>query len=322
MDVSPARPHQSLAGHVLADYQLLWPLGRGGMSVVYRARDLRSERLLAVKVLAAPGPGSEFARRFAQEAAIMARLQHPHILPIYAYGEQEGLAYLVMPYAPAGTLQERLRLGARPGDPEFDTDLALVQQLCAALACAHAQGVVHRDVKPSNVLLGAPGWALLGDFGLARLVEADRHLTRAGVTVGTPEYISPEQAEGRRGNDRSDLYAVGVILFEVLTGRVPYTAATSLGVLLDHLQAPVPRPSELCADLPPAWDAVIARALAKQPAARYASAAALEAAIQQAQRAGGGPAAAPAASSAEPSPAGRPWPGALLGLVRDRLRKR
>ena len=147
----------------------------------------------------------------------MARLEHPHILPIYAYGERDGLAYLVTPYVDGGTLQDRLLRAARPGDPAFEANLRLVQQVCAALDCAHSQGVVHRDVKPSNVLLRSADWALLSDFGLARLVEADPRLTRAGVTVGTPEYIAPEQAEGGRGDYRSDLYAVGVMLFQVLT---------------------------------------------------------------------------------------------------------
>jgi Protein kinase domain len=332
MDAAAAGPLSQLAGRALGEYVLLEPLARGAMGVVYRAHDTRQDRLVAVKVLAPGAPESELARRFVQEAAIMARLEHPHILPIYAYGERDGLAYLVTPYVDGGTLQDRLQHAARPGDPAFEANLRLIQQVCAALDCAHSQGVVHRDVKPSNVLLRSADWALLSDFGLARLVEADPRLTRAGVTVGTPEYIAPEQAEGGRGDYRSDLYAVGVMLFQVLTGRLPYNAATPLGVMLDHLQAPIPRPSALCPDLAPAWDTVIARALAKQPDARYRSAAALEAAIGNVQRgvSGGeptapptaaapsgattqqmrGPARAPALDGAAPPAAAVPWAAA------------
>ncbi|HET8628074.1 MAG TPA: serine/threonine-protein kinase, partial [Thermomicrobiales bacterium] len=241
---------------------------------------------------------SDFLARFAREARAAAALQHPHILPVWDYGEQAGVPYLVLPYLDGGTLGDRLRRG--PLLPA--TALGYLRQLAEALDYAHARGFVHRDVKPANLLFDAHDRLYLADFGIVKALEETTGLTQTGTGVGTPEYIAPEQAQGR-ADARSDLYALGVIAYQLLAGRVPFSGRSTTEVLLQHLQAPVPLAPlrDPALGLPPGVAGVLARALAKDPAARYPSGAALVAALEAALR----PEARPTATVA---PGATPWP--------------
>jgi len=247
---------------IIGSYRLEEQVGKGGMGEVYRAIHTRLATERAVKLLPpALAADPDFLRRFEREAASAARLEHPNILPVYEYGEAAGGApYLVMPYVRGGTLKERLARGPLPPAELLD----LFGQAAAALDYAHEQGIVHRDVKPANLLLDGRGRLYLADFGIAKALEGAEGLTRTGVGVGTPEYMAPEQAQGR-ADARSDLYALGVVLYQALTGRVPYSGTSTVEVLMKHLQDPLP--------LMPLR--AVARALAKNPNDRYASGAAL-----------------------------------------------
>lgn len=267
-----------LAGQTLDQYRLIEAIGQGGMATVYRAQDTRSQREVAVKVLSSSvGGDRRFVRRFRREAAIATRLNHPHILPVLAYGEARGVVYLVMPFVRGPTLQDVLSK-RRPGAAET---ARWIGQVATALDFAHRKGVIHRDVKPSNVLIDDHGRALLTDFGLARLVEGTGTLT-GSMLMGTPAYVSPEQARGQPVDARTDQYALGVILYQIAVGRLPFDADTPMGTVLMHIQQPVPRPRSLNPELPPAVEAVILKALAKERADRFPSVGALGRAYQEA----------------------------------------
>ena len=208
---------------ILGSYRLVEQIGKGGMGEVYRAQHLRLGREAAVKILPVNlASEADFLKRFEREAASAASLDHPNILPVWDYGEQGGVPYLVMPYIRSGTLKERLGRG-----PLSRQDiLRYLSQMADALDYAHEKGIIHRDVKPANMLLDERGRLYLSDFGIAKALEGAEGLTRTGVGVGTPEYIAPEQAQGR-ADSRSDLYALGIILYELLAGRTaPDRAAT------------------------------------------------------------------------------------------------
>lgn len=248
------------------------------MAVVFRAYDPRFRREVAIKVLP---PG--FARnhnlyqRFEREAQVAAALEHPHIVPVYDYGVEEGQPYLVMRYMPGGTLAERLQQG-----PLSLTEATrIVGQIAAALEVAHQRGVIHRDLKPANILFDQFNQAYLSDFGIAKLADTSG-LTQTGIAIGTPAYMSAEQAAGERDIDgRSDIYSLGTVFFEMLTGRVPYEAQTSGQVIAMHVSAPIPRIAETRPDMPAACQAVIEKALAKRPQDRYSQATELAAAVSE-----------------------------------------
>jgi serine/threonine-protein kinase len=244
-------------------------VARGGMGAVYAARDTRHGRDVAVKVLdrgSAAGIGRD---RFEREIAVLARLTHPNILPLFDSGEHDGLLYYVMPLAVGASLRDRLRVASPLA---VDEVLRIAHDVADALDYAHAEGVVHRDIKPENILL-LGGRAVVADFGVARWrTLAAPTLTATGLTVGTPAYMSPEQASADIADARSDVYSLGCVVFEMLTGETPYVAATPGELIAQHLVAPVPSLRARRATIAAAYDVAVARALAKAPADRFATA--------------------------------------------------
>ena len=251
-------------------YEIIRELGRGGMAVVYLARDPYMERQVAVKVLPRQFTyDPEFLKRFRREAKVIASLEHPAIIPIHDFGEHDGQPYIVMHYMPGGSLADRIEKG-----PLTLTEAAaILHRLAPALDEAHARRIVHRDLKPGNILFDRRGAPYLADFGIVKLAEgAATALTASGGTMGTPAYVSPEQARGSAQLDgRSDIYTLGVILFEMLTGERPYQADTPMGLAVMHITEPVPQIRDRKRDLPPACQTVINKAMAKERDARYAT---------------------------------------------------
>ena len=257
----------SLAGKDLGRYHLLSQVGRGGMASVYKAYDPQADRLVALKVLSSELAGeSRFSRRFRREAELVSQLSHPNIVPVWDYGESDGHAYLVMPFIRVGTLADRLRRSRL----SLEECTRLLEQLSAALDFAHSHGVVHRDIKPSNILLDQEGNALLTDFGLAQIQDASISLTGSAM-LGTPSYISPEQARGDEVDGRSDQYSLGIILFELATGDLPFDAETPMAVVIKHIQEPVPSPRAINPRVPETIEHVILKATAKDPKYRFES---------------------------------------------------
>lgn len=257
-------------GQMLGPYRIINQIGKGGMATVYKAHQASVDRYVAVKVLPSQlAESQEFAARFQQEARIIARLEHPHILPVFDYGESEGVAYFVMRYLDAGTLKEKMIEG-RPL-PLHDID-RIFTQLADALSYAHGRGVVHRDLKPANALIDSQGNVFLTDFGIAKLLEsASPRLTQTDAIMGTPAYISPEQAQSHPVDQRSDIYSLGIILYEMVTGSVPFVAETPLAVLFKHISDPLPPPSLVKPDVPLSIEQVLLKALAKDPRDRFAT---------------------------------------------------
>lgn len=274
---------ESLINRTLGGYSLTEELGKGGMATVYKAYQPRLARWVAVKVLdpAYITDDSEVLARFRREARAVAALRHPNILTVYDYGEEEGLAYIVMEYVEGGTLKDQLR-----GEPfECQRAVSLSIGVGRALAFAHDQGIVHRDVKPANILLPRDDWPLLADFGLAKLQQARRALTQAGMILGTPDYTSPEQALGETADHRVDIYALGVVLYEMVTGELPFKAEKAFDVLLMHINEPPPRPRDLVSDIPELVEEIILKALAKTPDERYSTMKEMVARLELAQEA-------------------------------------
>lgn len=275
-------------GQMLGSYRIINQIGRGGMANVYKAYQPSIDRYVAIKVLPSQlAESKQFAARFQQEARIIARLEHPHILPVFDYGESDGTAYFVMRYLDTGTLKDLMESG-RPLSLE-DID-RIFTQLADALSYAHAHGVIHRDLKPANALVDSSGNIFLTDFGIARLLEsASPRLTQTDAIMGTPAYISPEQAQGQTVDQRSDIYSLGIILYEMATGRVPFIADTPLAVLFKQISDPLPLPSAVKPDIPEPIEQVILKALAKSPDDRFATAgefvAAWKRALEQAEKA-------------------------------------
>lgn len=271
-------------GAVLGQYQILERIGRGGMALVFRAYHPALDRHVAIKVL--PDFYAEddnYRMRFQQEARSVARLKHPNVLEVFDFGYEQGVAYLVLELVEGGTLSDRL--GAPMG---LDEVVRILGQVAGALDYAHAQGVVHRDVKPSNILIHTDGTAVLADFGLAKLAGAIGRLTGSGTVMGTPEYISPEQAADGVVGPASDLYSLAIVAYEMLTGRVPFVADTPAATLLSHVTKEMPATRELRGELSAHVEAVLRRGLAKRPEDRYPSAAAFVSALTPAAWPGNG----------------------------------
>lgn len=259
-------------GQMLGAYRIINQIGKGGMAAVYKAYQPSMDRYVAIKVLPSQlAESKEFATRFQQEARIIAKLEHPHILPVFDYGESDGIAYFVMRYLEAGTLKNKMESGRPLPLNEIDR---IFTQLTDALSYAHSHSIVHRDLKPANALIDSHGNIFLTDFGIAKLLEsASPRLTQTDAIMGTPAYISPEQAQALPVDQRSDIYSLGIILYEMVTGRVPFSADTPLAIILKHISDPLPLPSLIKPDIPAPIEQVILKALAKDPKDRFATAA-------------------------------------------------
>src|SRR6266446_1089163 len=266
-------------GKTLGTCTLVKLLGQGGMGVVYLAQQSRPARYVAVKVLLpSVSPESraysEFLVRFRREADVIAKLEHVNIMPIYEYGEQDGFAYLVMPYLSGGSLRDVL---AQRGALSLSETATYLDQAAYALTYAHSHGVIHRDIKPSNFLIHSDGRLVLADFGIARIMQENNSstassMTSTGMMVGTPNYMAPEMAHGQPIDHRADIYELGILLFQLLTGRVPFTGSTPLMVAVKHIQEPLPPLSQMNPAIPHTVDVVVMTATAKRPEDRYMSA--------------------------------------------------
>jgi tRNA A-37 threonylcarbamoyl transferase component Bud32 len=263
-------------GSSAGPYRIVEPLGRGGMASVYKAYESKLDRYVALKVLPREFlHDPNFAQRFRQEARVIARLEHPNIIPIYAYDidEQDGIPWMAMRLLKAGSLADLLkreRLARGRG-------VAILRGTADALDYAHGQGIVHRDVKPQNVLLDESGRVYLADFGIAKILESSGGLTASGMITGTPQYMAPEQATGLKIGPAADVYALGIVAYEMLTGRVPFSADTPVAVLMKHVQEPLPLPP--LDVVPEPMLRALLKATAKKPEDRWPTAGAFVAGL-------------------------------------------
>jgi len=260
-----------LTGQSIGRYHILEQLGEGGMATVYKAYDTRLERNVALKVLRtelfSPILLDQVLQRFEREAKSLAKLSHPNIVNILDFGEHEDMPYLIMEYLPGGTLKQKLGHAI----PWHDA-IRMILPVANGLSFAHQNGIIHRDVKPSNILLQSTKSAVLTDFGIAKLLEGveGQTLTGSGVGIGTPEYMAPEQGVGAHTTDaRADVYSLGIVLYEMITGRKPYVADTPMAVVLKQMTDPLPRPATFVPDLPENVEQILLKALAKEPEDRY-----------------------------------------------------
>lgn len=274
---------ENLVGRTIGKYKISELLGRGAMAEVYKAYHERLDRHVAIKILHGHlAEGQDFLARFEREARAVAALRHPHIVQIYDSDVENGMYYMVMEFVDSGNLQARMAGLAGKGQyMPIAQVVSLVRQVSEALDYAHRRGILHRDVKPSNVLLDQFGDAHLADFGLARIVSSS-YFTATGTLLGTPTYMSPEQGQGLELTPTSDIYSLGVIVYELLTGRAPFTADTPLSVIYKHIHNVLPAPRRLRPILPVEVDAVISRALAKDPRERYPTALEMAQALERA----------------------------------------
>ncbi len=268
-----------MIGQKLGPYEIIEEIGRGGMATVYRGYQGNVDRFVAIKVIQKGISLDPTAMdRFSREARLVARLEHPHILPVYDFNGRHDPPYIVMRYMPTGTLKDIMEQSQIP----LGEVVHLFRQIGSALDYAHRQGVVHRDIKPSNIMVDGEGNAFLTDFGIARMIESDAGLTASGMAIGTPGYMAPEQGMGQTIDGRVDVYALGVILYEILTGKAPFAAETPMAVILKHINDPVPDITVDNPELPEAMRDVILQALAKDPDARFQEAGDLAAALASA----------------------------------------
>jgi predicted Ser/Thr protein kinase len=267
---------EDLTGRQFGAYRVVAPLGEGGMAAVYKAYQANMDRYVALKILPSHlASDPQFVGRFEQEAKMVARLQHTNILPVFDFGEADGYTYIVMPFVETGTLAQLLAKGPLP----LSRICQVVSQVASALDYAHAKGVVHRDVKPTNVLLDQQGNCLLTDFGIAKIVEGTSIYTQTGAIVGTPAYMSPEQIRGEKLDGRSDIYSLGIILYEMATGRTPFRAETPPAIFVKHLLDPLPPPHLYNANLSEGVERVILKSLSKDRESRFQTAGEMAAAL-------------------------------------------
>jgi serine/threonine protein kinase len=273
-----------LSGTTLGKYRLIEKVGQGGMAQVYKAYQPDLDRYVAVKVLHPHLIGDDdFAARFRREARAVAALEHPHIVRVYDFDAERGVAFLVMENLEGDSLKTVLRdLDRRDEKMALEEVARIVGTIADALDYAHRRDLVHRDVKPSNVILADGGRPVLTDFGIARMLEGSTAITESGGTLGTPAYMSPEQCKGETGDARSDIYALGVLLYQLCTGHVPFEADTPYAVILKHISSPLPSPRSQRPDLPEAVERVILKAMAKEPGDRFRTAGEMGRALQAA----------------------------------------
>ncbi len=300
-NLSPGPPAVTIApGSMIGPYRVVEQVGRGGMATVYKAHHAALARYVAIKVLPEFLAGEEgFKERFQQEAVAVAKLRHPNILAVFDYGNADGTAYIVNEFVDGGTLSDQL------GSPlPVDYVVSTLKPIASALDYAHARGILHRDIKPSNILMNMEGTPVLGDFGLAKMMERGAGLTQAGMIVGTPEYMSPEQCSGEGVASAADIYSLGVVAYQMLTGQLPFMAATPAAVINAQLHNQLPPPRSINPDLSPEVEGVLLKALAKAPKDRYRTAAGMVKALQDAgvsATASEHPPAAPLPPSPEPT---------------------
>ncbi|MBC8171578.1 MAG: protein kinase, partial [Anaerolineae bacterium] len=268
------------AGDQIGQYQIQEQPAVGGMATVYRAYHPKLDRYVAIKMMHPQLLADEsFHARFEREARVVAKLDHTNIVPVYDYSEFERQPYLVMKYIEGQTLKGVLRKGAIP----LAEIRRVMHALAGALDYAHKQGILHRDLKPSNIIIAEDGTPYITDFGLARIAQAGESTMSADMMLGTPQYISPEQARGDKNIDfHTDLYSLGIILYELIVGRVPFSADTAYATVHEQIYEPPPRPSDINSEITPQVEAVLLKAIAKEPTERYASAKALIQALEDA----------------------------------------
>ncbi|MDX1994996.1 MAG: protein kinase [bacterium] len=274
---------ENLVGQPIDDFIVQERIGKGGMATVFRAHQPSVNRDIALKVIELDDTRhdeDDFPRRFQHEAALIARLEHPHIVPMYDYGIEDNLAFLAMRLLKGGSLSDLLA----DGPLALERTVELFGQIARGLAFAHSKGVIHRDLKPSNILMDEEGNAMLTDFGLAKLITGGSDITKTGNIVGTPSYMSPEQLRGETLDHRSDIYSLGVILYQMLTGRPPFEGSSSdvISIIYKHLEKTPELPSKVNPHITPAIDHVVMKALAKKPDSRYDSAGEMYTALRHA----------------------------------------
>lgn len=275
----------SLVGKSLGQFRIVERIGAGGMAMVFKAYQSTLDRYVAIKVLPAYHARDPiFLKRFVQEARSVAKLAHPNIVQIHDFGEQDNITYIVMEYVDGGTLKDRLR---RPMAVAEAVDYII--QAAEGLDCAHRNGIIHRDVKPANMLVRKDGHLLLSDFGIAKILEGTTNLTRVGTGIGTPQYMSPEQGMGQMVDPRSDLYSLGIVFFHCLAGRVPFTAENPLSITVKHMNDPLPVDLLALENVPAPIVQVIQRMAAKRAEDRFQAAEELVGGLVSAMMAAGIP---------------------------------
>lgn len=264
----------SMVGKTIGKYRIISPLGRGGMAEVFKAYQPGLDRYVAIKLMHSfLTKDKEFGARFQREARVVASLRHPNIVQVHDFDIEGDTSYMVMEFIDGETLKDRLlRTEERGEHMPLNEAVRIILAVGSALTYAHRMGMVHRDVKPANVMIDRDGQVILTDFGIAKILHGasgGSQLTASGAMIGTPSYMSPEQGLGQPGDERSDIYSLGVMLYQLTTGHLPYEADTPMAVVIKHIQGPLPLPRSINPGLPEAVERVILRALAKNPDDRY-----------------------------------------------------
>jgi serine/threonine protein kinase len=272
-----------LAGQMLGKYRLVGQIGQGGMAAVYKAYQSGLDRYVALKVMRPEWvDAQEFSARVQREAAAVARLRHPHIVQVYDFDIVDHFYFMVMEYIDGPTLKAELRARQRQSQPLSLMEITrIITDLAGAIDYAHSRGMVHRDIKPTNVLVNRSGEVVLTDFGVARIFGVTG-LTTSGSMIGTPAYMSPEQGRGEPGDERSDIYSLGVMLYELVTGQIPFDGDTAYAVVMKHVHKPPPSPRATNPSLPMAVEEVILKSLSKEPTERFQQAGLLATALREA----------------------------------------